>query len=110
MVLAAEPTVTSPEHSYNVDARGAEIPRRVTKGRLAPLRRQLLLALPPGRVPGRGGRHNHQPHRVSLHHPLNRARARLGREAGDAVTMSVFMNAAGPNFGSLTSRVGHLAR
>jgi formylglycine-generating enzyme required for sulfatase activity len=43
-------------------------PRR--QRRLPPLRAQLLPALPPGRTATRGDRHIHQPHRVSLHHPL----------------------------------------
>jgi sulfatase modifying factor 1 len=46
------------------------------QGRLAPVRTQLLPALPAGRPPGRGGRHRHRPHGLSLHprrpQPMNR--------------------------------------
>ena len=47
-------------------AAGRALPATGDQGRLAPLRAQLLPALPPGRAPGRGGGHVHRPHRLPL--------------------------------------------
>ena len=49
------------------------------QGRLAPVRSQLLPALPTCRTPGRGHRHHHKPHRISLHHPCPSDPSAAGR-------------------------------
>ena len=48
-------------------------PAQGDQGRLVPLRRQLLHALPPGRPASADGRHRHEPHRLPL-----RASRRVG--------------------------------
>ena len=45
---------------------GRDDPAPHHQGRLAPVRAELLPALPPRRAPGRGGRHVHGPHRLPL--------------------------------------------
>ena len=42
------------------------IPRKVAQGRLVPVRRQLLPALPPRRAPAADDRHRHEPRRLPL--------------------------------------------
>ena len=54
------------------------IPRKVAQGRLVPVRRQLLPALPPRRAAAADDRHRHEPHRLPLRPPVaaaNRASA-----------------------------------
>ena len=63
------PRTVSPDQSYDHGAPGLEHPATGDQGRLAPVRAELLPALPPGRAPGRGGRHEHGPHRLPLHRP-----------------------------------------
>ena len=46
--------------------RGGDLSAQGDQGRLAPVRAQLLPALPAGRPPGRDGRHDDLPHRLSL--------------------------------------------
>jgi hypothetical protein len=56
----------NPESS--VDPRDpAAIPPQGDEGRLAPVRAQLLPALPPGRTHGPAGRHRNLPPRLPLH-------------------------------------------
>ncbi len=51
-------------------AGGGPLPAQGDQGRLAPLRPELLPALPARGAAGRGDRHDHLPHRLSLRHPL----------------------------------------
>ena len=53
------------------------------------MRAQLLPSLSPGGAPGRGGRHEHEPHRLSLRDPRDELTRWAGRSAylmGDRAT------------------------
>jgi hypothetical protein len=52
-------------------------PRKVIKGRLAPVRAELLPPLQACGAPARGYRHDHLPHRLSLHRALSYSRASI---------------------------------
>ena len=55
-----------------------QVPRKVDQGRVVPVRRQLLPALPAGRPSTADGRHRHEPHRGALRRTtVSRARGHL---------------------------------
>ena len=68
-VLRARTTLGSPQpdHSYATGRPGAAPRPPGDEGRLAPLRAQLLPALPPGRPPGGDDGDLHHPHRLPRH-------------------------------------------
>ena len=56
--------------SYDPRQPQFQVPRKVDQGRLVPVRRQLLPALPARGTPTADGRYGHEPHRLSLHQTL----------------------------------------
>ena len=60
-------------------------PAQGDQGRLVPLRRQLLHALPAGRPPPADDRHRHEPHRLPLRLTSGRRRFRAGEREADRV-------------------------
>ena len=75
------PRVDAPEGSYNVGQPGREVPAHGRQGRVAPLRAELLPALPAGGPPGPDGRDVDGPPRLPLHRPDY---ARIRRRGGVA--------------------------
>ena len=76
------PRVTTPEHSRIAGEPGAHLAAEGHQGRLAPVRPQLLPALPASRPPGRDRRHCHLPPRLPVHpsrRPASHAVAPAGR-------------------------------
>ncbi len=63
--------------SYDPRQPQFQVPPQGRQGRLVPVRRQLLPALPPGRPPTTTGRHRHEPHRLPLHQTSTLAPAKL---------------------------------
>ena len=64
-ILGAPPAEEPAAARRRGDRRGHPAAR--DQGRLAPVRCELLPAVPPVGAPGRAGRHVHGPHRLSLH-------------------------------------------
>jgi formylglycine-generating enzyme required for sulfatase activity len=67
----ANPRVETADASYDTGRPGATHPPPGDQGRLAPLRPELLPAIPARRARTRGDRHLEQPHRLPVRRALN---------------------------------------